>query len=607
MKKAYYSTMKKRIQKSMFLTSLIPLLLILAIIIPVSLAFSIPISNMISKTLSHNLVKLYESNVIITKEVLSEEQLNDYLESTTINDLIAQTTQKNMNLPTDQEEFIERLQDSLTTQESYIIINQLDEMEKKKLIYAMFGIMDTIHELLPFTEIMGDNIILMQLKSSDGDIYTIPQFKEDHFLNKSVSYFEKIDPLKSFLWQYIKEIYENTKESIIIYDRNAHQLGKITIVLNPLLLISMIVPYVLVFIIISILSVLLVYIMGKLMSRRLLKPLKSLNRNLSDLANENFDAVDTGKLEIKKPPQEIYELVENTNRLMEKMQSNYHVLESNKEELDSQYFELEAQNTELLESREKIRIQQDHLVQSEKMASIGQLSAAIAHEINTPMGVVKSNAQMATMFLDRIIDNPMLRDDPASIKQITKMKTLNQNTVTATDRVNEIIKSLKNFSRLDQSDFQVANIHEGINSVLTLSSHLWKNKITITQNYGDLPAIRCYPGLLNQVFMNIIVNGIHASENDGELIITTVSNDEEAMISVIIKDHGIGIPSDELDRIFDSGFTTKEIGMGSGLGLAISKDIIEKHGGDINVESQLAVGTAFTINIPYNLEVTDAL
>lgn len=180
------------------------------------------------------------------------------------------------------------------------------------------------------------------------------------------------------------------------------------------------------------------------------------------------------------------------------------------------------------------------------------------------------------------------------------LKEVNDVNLVACSRIIEIIKSLKSYSRIDQADFQEANINEGIKSVLVLTRNLLKRRITVHEEYGDLPLIKCFPGQLNQVFMNIIVNASQAIEGDGEIFIRTYQQERHIYIS--IKDTGSGIKPEDITKLFDPGFTTKGVGVGLGLGLYISYNIIQKHHGEITVNSEPNKGAEFMIRIPMDID-----
>ena len=166
----------------------------------------------------------------------------------------------------------------------------------------------------------------------------------------------------------------------------------------------------------------------------------------------------------------------------------------------------------------------------------------------------------------------------------------------ASERIAKIVKSLKNFARLDESEFQKADLHEGLDSTLTLLEHELKNRIEVNKHYGTIPELACYPNQLNQVFMNIMANAIQSIHEKGTITISTGT--ENGNIVIKIHDNGVGIDEKHIGQIFDPGFTTKGVGVGTGLGLSISYNIIKKHNGEIKVESELNKGTAFNIILP---------
>jgi len=225
------------------------------------------------------------------------------------------------------------------------------------------------------------------------------------------------------------------------------------------------------------------------------------------------------------------------------------------------------------------------LINSEKMASLGQLVAGVAHEINTPVASIKSNNSLVKKILQKLDKNEFTD----TIEEINKLDA------EAINRINNIVVSLKKFVRLDEADLQEADINSEIDLTLDLIRHETKNRIKIIKNYGNLPPVKCYPNLINQVFTNILVNACQAIEGDGTIDITTFALDDR--IQIKIKDNGIGISQENLDKIFTAGFTTKGVGVGTGLGLAICSRIIEKHNGEITVNSEVGVGTCFTITI----------
>ena len=238
---------------------------------------------------------------------------------------------------------------------------------------------------------------------------------------------------------------------------------------------------------------------------------------------------------------------------------------------------------ELTKTLKELQDTQLKLINSEKMASLGQLVAGVAHEINTPVASIKSNNEIATKLISKIED-----------KEIGELlKEINTTDKEAIARINRLVVSLRKFVRLDEAELQDADINKEIDLTLDLIRHETKNRITIVKNYGELPPIKCYPNMLNQVFMNILVNAAHAIEKEGTITIDTSYKNGE--LKVKIKDTGCGIK--EPDKIFFAGYTTKGVGVGTGLGLAISQKIIEKHQGKIEVKTELGKGSEFIITI----------
>lgn len=246
-----------------------------------------------------------------------------------------------------------------------------------------------------------------------------------------------------------------------------------------------------------------------------------------------------------------------------------------------------AQNVkELRQALDELKETQLQLINSEKMASLGQLVAGIAHEINTPVASIKSNNAILSKLSDKI-DNPEIKNMFIQITDIDKE---------AIERISKIVVSLKKFVRLDEAELQEADINKEIDLTLEIIRHETKNKVEIEKHYGNIPMIKCYPNMLNQVFTNILVNACQAIETKGKIIINTELKNN--MLEIKIKDNGKGIPKDNINKIFMAGFTTKGVGFGTGLGLAISQKIIDKHKGKISVISEVGVGSEFIITIP---------
>lgn len=299
-----------------------------------------------------------------------------------------------------------------------------------------------------------------------------------------------------------------------------------------------------------------------IMVKPILRPLNRLQKQMEGLADENCDNVNPILIVDIKTVQEVYDLSDVTNRLLNKMVHYNEVI-----------------------------------TQSEKMASVGQLTAAITHEINTPLGAINSNVNMIKLMVNKA-------SNIADVKVLLEMnKNIKESAVLSEEacvRIQQIIKSLRSFSRIDQSQFIPDDINESIRCVITITTNLHKNRIDIKEKLATIPKVSCYIGLINQVFMNIIINAIQAIDGNGTISIETRSDD--TFVYTIISDNGCGISNRNISKIFEYGFTTKQPGSGSGIGLALSKNIIKKHNGVILVDSQEGKGTTITVKIPINQE-----
>ncbi len=251
-----------------------------------------------------------------------------------------------------------------------------------------------------------------------------------------------------------------------------------------------------------------------------------------------------------------------------------------------------------------LRETQGHLVQSEKMAALGMLVAGIAHEINTPLSAIYSMHDTLVRALDKLRKYVRVPENSLEERQLkTAMEIIedaNHVIETGCERVTTIVKKLRSFARLDEAEVKKVDIHEGLDDTLTLIHHELKHSVTVVKEYGNLPHIACYPGRLNQVFLNILMNAKQAIKGTGEIHIRTLVKDRTIHIS--IKDTGAGIPKEHLRKLFDPGFTTKGVGVGTGLGLSICYQIIQDHKGEIRVESEPGKGAEFIIVLPTNLE-----
>jgi signal transduction histidine kinase len=259
---------------------------------------------------------------------------------------------------------------------------------------------------------------------------------------------------------------------------------------------------------------------------------------------------------------------------------------------------------------------QTHLIQTEKMSSLGQMVAGIAHEINNPIGFIQGNLSPIESYVEElltIIDifrqhssslPPELINsiEESDIDFISKdFPKLLQSMGMGTERICEIVLSLRNFSRLDEAQVKACDLHEGLESTLLLLNHRLTSQVEVVRKYGNIPDVACHPAQINQVFMNILSNAIDALlEREDQLhkkiLIVTESQYDQVLIR--ISDNGGGIPPEILGKLFEPFFTTKPVGKGTGLGLAISYKIIEKHQGKIQVHSSAGEGTEFVITLP---------
>ena len=262
--------------------------------------------------------------------------------------------------------------------------------------------------------------------------------------------------------------------------------------------------------------------------------------------------------------------------------------------------------TDLADTNRELRQTQAHLVQSEKMASLGGLVAGIAHEINTPVGAMTSMHDTLMRAIAKLKEH-LKETSPGAFENDERLKSLfamidesNQVIRSGASRVAEIVRRLRSFARLDEAELKKVDVHEGLEDTLTLVHHEIKHNIQIVRDYGTLPLMSVFPSRLNQVFLNLINNARQAIHNKGTITLRTWVEDKTA--SIAITDDGVGIPKENLSRVFDPGFTTKGVGVGTGLGLSICYQIVKDHRGRIDVESEVGKGATFTVRIPTNLD-----
>lgn len=285
--------------------------------------------------------------------------------------------------------------------------------------------------------------------------------------------------------------------------------------------------------------------------------------------------------------------------------------------LEDRSRELFEASESLIQAYNRLKDQKAHIIHQEKLATIGQLSAGIAHEINNPTGFVKSNLQSLKRYaanitnalsdIDNFIQSPpknlTIKDMFIEVKEKWDIDYILEDITDTIDESNEgiarietIVKSLKNFSRPDKDTHEAYSINECIENTLKLISGGIKHRAQINVNLENVPFILGNSGTMSQVLLNLFVNAADAIEENGIIDISTYSRKKEIVINVT--DNGSGIPKELYSKIFDPFFTTKEVGHGTGLGLSISHGIIKKHGGRIEVDSKENVGTTFSIILP---------
>jgi two-component system, NtrC family, sensor kinase len=367
-------------------------------------------------------------------------------------------------------------------------------------------------------------------------------------------------------------------------------------------------------------TLLLVIFAAIVVAKSISKPVVELTQSVQEFAQGNLHQQAPVLTE-----DEIGQLAQSFNRMAGQLKASFDTIKERETELAIAKEQLEAVLVQLQQEVEQLAVQ---LVQSEKMSSLGQLLAGVAHEINNPVNFIDANLTYANNYAQDLLRLLQLyqKHYPQPVREIQNEsenidlefliadfpKLLNSMQVGAS-RITEIVLSLRNFSRIDEAECKSVDIHEGIDNTLMILSNRLKDKhknsaIEVVKEYGELPLVECYPGQLNQVFMNILANAIDALEESISSektqskkpqirLRTEITKDKQVIIR--IADNGSGIPENSQKRLFDPFFTTKPAGKGTGLGLSISYKIItETHQGKLQCFSQLGQGTEFVITIP---------
>ena len=300
---------------------------------------------------------------------------------------------------------------------------------------------------------------------------------------------------------------------------------------------------------------------------------------------------------------EIGSLGHSFDQMTRSLQETRERIRQQAEELRVQHETVQAKNRDLEQAMQQLRESQEQLVMREKMAALGDLVAGVAHEINSPIGTVASSADVSQRCLQRVgsaVDGAAsleeLRVDRSFHQAMELLGTNTTNIATASTRITTIVDSLKNFAHLDEAERQQVDITEGIESSLTLMEHEFRGRVSVETEFGDLPAIQCYPGQLNQVFINLLKNSAQSIETSGTIRIRSWSESDKVVVRV--SDTGAGIPREKLDRIFDFGFSAGGTRVKLASGLSTAYNIVQNHNGSIDIESEVGSGTTVSLTLP---------
>jgi two-component system NtrC family sensor kinase len=386
-------------------------------------------------------------------------------------------------------------------------------------------------------------------------------------------------------------------------------------------------------------------LLGSFASKRLGKHLMGLLGDFRLYDEDNQPVLESGNVAADAPSADVMLDIEPVGRLQaatdtEKLQAAAGLVETllqsqkryymasrlHEEQVSHDYQRLQQEHAALLKSElryrtlseelemrvqqqvETLKMAERQLYQAEKLASVGQLAAGVAHEINNPIGFIRSNLTSASVYVKQVAAlRPVVTSgDAARIAAAWKkgdmdfmledFQALLEESIAGADRVARIVSDLKAFSSIDRGEEERIDLNESIRTVCNIAGNRIQQTAQLVLELGELPPLPCQPGHINDVLLAMLLNAVQAVGEKGEIRIATGMEGEEVWIR--ISDNGCGIPQENLSRIFDPFFTTREVGAGTGLGLTVCRDIVRAHGGCIEVESQVGAGTAFTIHLP---------
>jgi signal transduction histidine kinase len=324
-------------------------------------------------------------------------------------------------------------------------------------------------------------------------------------------------------------------------------------------------------------------------------PIRSLEKRAHEMARGELSRTVTAGAESDEVGRLTFALEEMRRALREKLRSTEEVNLDLEREVQRRTADLARKNRELADALEKLTRAQSQLVRAEKMASIGQLVAGIAHEINNPVNAIANTAGPLGEVVDDVTSAATVEARSEVAAEIRDMVRVIQN---GARRTKEIVQALHNYSRTDDEKLADFDLNRGLDDSLELLRHLLRGGIAVEKHFGEVGKIRGHAGQINQVFMNLLTNAAQALAGQPGARISLASARRGDLVVITVVDNGAGIPPEILPKIFDPFFTTKDVGQGTGLGLSIVHGIVERHGGTIEVESEVSRGTTFTVTLP---------